>query len=400
MKLTPLDIKKQEFTRAFRGVDPQEVQSFLQMVADQWGSLLDENGRLEQKVRDLDSKLEHYRKIEEALQEALETARDNSHKTIENAQREAQIILREARGEAEEIRKKGSQDHKRLKHDIAKVSGRRDEVIARLRAFLMSEIELLARFEGQDQLGASYVRLHPGERKQLEPRSFADDILPREIDVTSSSISSTTASDRGMYSMDASDTEEASYEEDVTVDMRRTADTSSFSSRSEDRMYADRLTDDSLEAAAKDISDDELDFIKSTIDQPTSHDATRDIFNAPGQGTNGYKRGEQGSGGSYTLNDRFSTKPEENNTRTGQHRSNMSDNSRSGASGENERPGDSWVLRSGADQHNASGFTPSSATPGSGRGFTSELFGADNEDDLSATPEEIEKIRRILNDLD
>ena len=102
MKLTPLDIKKQEFTRTFRGVDAQEVHSFLQMVAEQWDGVLDENRRLEQKVRDLDGKLEHYRKIEEALQEALETARDNSHKTIENAQREAQIILKEARSAAEE----------------------------------------------------------------------------------------------------------------------------------------------------------------------------------------------------------------------------------------------------------------------------------------------------------
>ncbi|MBX2820538.1 MAG: DivIVA domain-containing protein [Rhodothermaceae bacterium] len=394
MKLTPLDIKKQEFTRAFRGVDPQEVQSFLQMVADQWSSLLDENARMEQKVRDLDSKLEHYRKIEEALQEALETARDNSHKTIENAQREAQIIIREARGEAEELRKKGSQEHKRLKHDITKISGRRDEVIARLRAFLMSEMELLARFEGQDQLGASYVRLHPTERKQLESRSYMDDY---------------DSNDLGFHSPVGRPSplvEEPSFEVDIPLDeidssLRDRSTTDSVGADSSIKMPYVRddqdseitLSDLSGKSNATeepdDLSSDELDFIKSTVNTSKSSNAAKDLFKATTEKKNGHASPSKPAE-SYTLNDRFNQ--------------DVPPTTHASPSGQSNSPGnlnqqhtkDGWVVRPVVDENSGSNTTDSSM---GNKGFAS-IFGSENDDDLSATPEEIEKIRRILNDLD
>ena len=396
MKLTPLDIKKQEFTRAFRGVDPQEVQSFLQMVADQWSSLLDENSRMEQKVRDLDSKLEHYRKIEEALQEALETARDNSHKTIENAQREAQIIVREARGEAEEIRKKGVQEQKRLKHDITKISGRRDEVIARLRAFLMSEMELLARFEGQDQLGASFVRLHPSERKQLESRSFNDGYGDSDIGFHSP------------MSRGSSVIEEPSYEVDIPLDE---IDSSLRDRRSEDvklgsdnsiRMSYERDNKDSeitlndlsgkSSAAPSDsesLSSDELDFIKSTVKTSSSSASASDLFKAGSEQRNGHSRVNKPQE-PYSLNERFD---QQKQSSSGRHAEPI-------GTADQKRSNDSWVVRPLGDEDKRSD-TPgrgSSSTAGN-KGFAS-IFGNDSDDDLSATPEEIEKIRRILNDLD
>ena len=394
MKLTPLDIKKQEFTRAFRGVDPQEVQSFLQMVADQWSSLLDENSRMEQKVRDLDSKLEHYRKIEEALQEALETARDNSHKTIENAQREAQIIIREARGEAEEIRKKGVTEQKRLKHDITKVSGRRDEVIARLRAFLMSEMELLARFEGQDQLGASFVRLHSTERKQLETRSYNDGY---DDDLRYDSGRS-----RGSSIM-----EEPSYEVDIPLDeidsslRDRRADDMSVNSDSSIRMSYERDTRDA-EITLNDLSgkgtssdddslnSDELNFIKSTVNTSGSSNSASELFKANSEPKNGQAAPSKPRD-SYTLNDRFNN----------QRQSDTVNYSDSVEKDEPSRTKDSWVIRPVVEENESLGSRQDNTrgSSASNKGFAS-IFGNDSDDDLSATPEEIEKIRRILNDLD
>ena len=393
MKLTPLDIKKQEFTRAFRGVDPQEVQSFLQMVADQWSSLLDENSRMEQKVRDLDSKLEHYRKIEEALQEALETARDNSHKTIENAQREAQIIIREARGEADEIRKKGVTESKRLKHDITKISGRRDEVIARLRAFLMSEMELLARFEGQDQLGASFVRLHPTERKQLESRSFSDGYVDSELGFQS-------PMHRG-----SSLIEEPSYEVDIPLDE---IDSSLRESRDEeDRVGSDSSIKMSYERDSQDgeitlndlsgkgstsreddsLSNDDLDFIKSTVNTSSGPASAGDLFKARSDQRNGHTHKPKQS---FSLNDQYNQ----------QKQSGSSQAKGSVGNADQQRAGDSWVVRPVSEENSPpSNRDNVGSSPLGNTGFAS-IFGNDNDDDLSATPEEIEKIRRILNDLD
>ena len=60
---------------------------------------------------------------------------------------------------------------------------------------------------------------------------------------------------------------------------------------------------------------------------------------------------------------------------------------------------DGWVVRPVVRP--AAQEPASPGTTSAGRNFTPPLFDPDRDsDDLSATPEEIEKIRRILNDLD
>ncbi len=70
MRITPLEIRKQEFTKGFRGFEVEEVQSFLQTVSSQWEEALADQRRLESRVRELEAKLQHYTNVEEALQEA------------------------------------------------------------------------------------------------------------------------------------------------------------------------------------------------------------------------------------------------------------------------------------------------------------------------------------------
>lgn len=152
MKLTPLDIRKQEFGARVRGVDREEVQAFLQMVASQWEELLDEQRRLEEKVRDLDSKLQHYRNVEEALQEALRTARESAKESLETARKKAGMVVAEAEGKAADINRAAKEERRRLKRQVSRLSNRHEEVLSRLRAFLTAEMELLSRYDGHDSM--------------------------------------------------------------------------------------------------------------------------------------------------------------------------------------------------------------------------------------------------------
>ena len=178
MRLTPLDIRKQEFTRAFRGYDADEVLAFLQMLSSQWEDLLDENRRRDEKIRDLENKMAHYEKVEEALQEALQTARETSRDALQNAEEKARLILENAQNRAEEITRDAEQDRHQIKRDAAKLSGRRSEIVTRLRAFLMSEMELLARFEGDDPIG--FIKLFPADER-TRPRLAADATPPLNV---------------------------------------------------------------------------------------------------------------------------------------------------------------------------------------------------------------------------
>ncbi len=171
MRLTPLDIRKQEFNKSFRGFDTEEVFAFLQMVSNQWQELLDDNRRLEERLKEYELKLKHYSKVEEALEQALQTARESSRQAIENAERKAKALLEEAEQRANELRREAEDDRHQIKREVSKIGGRRTEIVARLRAFLMSEMELLAHYEGDDPVG--FIKLLPGEQVDRGERYLA-----------------------------------------------------------------------------------------------------------------------------------------------------------------------------------------------------------------------------------
>ena len=154
MRLTPLDIKKQDFKRVMRGLDPDEVQEYLQMLADQWQELTEENRRLERRIIEIESKLVHYKEVEEAMQEALKTARHTSRQTLESAKARARGIVEEAVAAATRIEKKAQDEKYNLRRDIERIRSRRVEVIARLRALLRSELAILD----------DHVQQYPAER--------------------------------------------------------------------------------------------------------------------------------------------------------------------------------------------------------------------------------------------
>jgi cell division initiation protein len=150
MKITSLDIRKQEFNRSFRGYDMDEVDSFLQVVATQWQELVDDLRRSGEKIQEQQLKLDHYMKVEEALEEALQTARSSARITIENAEKKARNTLEEAENRIVDLQKQADSERLQMKRDTAKYAVRQQEIVAKLRAFLMSEMEILGHFDAQN----------------------------------------------------------------------------------------------------------------------------------------------------------------------------------------------------------------------------------------------------------
>ncbi len=161
MNLTPLDVRRKEFDKGFRGYDPTEVDLFLKQVAERLEALQEETRRAEERARDAEAKLTHYEKVELALQEALESARETARSTAASAGEKAQMIVKEAELRAEAIVRDAERERHGLRQDIVRLSSRQAEVGARLRGFLLSELEVLAQFQGDDPVG--FIRLQSAD---------------------------------------------------------------------------------------------------------------------------------------------------------------------------------------------------------------------------------------------
>ncbi|GAA3982357.1 DivIVA domain-containing protein [Hymenobacter antarcticus] len=103
MKLTALDIRQKTFEKSFRGVDKDEVQAFLTTISQQWERLGDENRELRLKLEHAQQDVQKMREVESSLYRTLKTAEDTGHNITEQAQRDADLRIREAQFQAESL---------------------------------------------------------------------------------------------------------------------------------------------------------------------------------------------------------------------------------------------------------------------------------------------------------
>lgn len=148
------------------GYDVAEVDQHLTNLAERWEDASEQLHAAQEKVTELEEKLKHYEKVELALQEALETARDTARRTEESADRKARLIIEEAELRAQRIIQEAENERYGLRQDLTHLTNRQNEVAARLRSFLMSELEMLAQFQGEDPVG--FIKLVAPERSAGE----------------------------------------------------------------------------------------------------------------------------------------------------------------------------------------------------------------------------------------
>lgn len=143
MRITPLDVRKQEFRKAVRGLDADEVQAFLATVADEYEFVLTDNKKLREKVIELDEKVGEYRNMEKTLRDTLLTAERVMTEARQNARKEADLILRDAQMKASQEVAGISGRVEALHQQIRELRGHRDSYVARLQSLSEAQIGLI-----------------------------------------------------------------------------------------------------------------------------------------------------------------------------------------------------------------------------------------------------------------
>ena len=128
MKLTPLDIKKQEFKKVMRGYDPVEVDTFMDMMANEFEEVLKQQKEMRDRSIELDTQLKDYRQIEKTLQQTLLQAQEVTGRTYESARKEAEVIVKEAEGRAARIVEQANSELVRINKELSELRIRRESL--------------------------------------------------------------------------------------------------------------------------------------------------------------------------------------------------------------------------------------------------------------------------------
>ncbi|MFZ3208654.1 MAG: DivIVA domain-containing protein [Geobacteraceae bacterium] len=104
MKISPLDIQQQQFKgKFFGGLDPEDVDAFLQMVAEEMENLIRENNDLKEQAREIAADMSEMGRRESDLRETMLAAQKITEEMKANAQKEATLLISEAELKGERI---------------------------------------------------------------------------------------------------------------------------------------------------------------------------------------------------------------------------------------------------------------------------------------------------------
>lgn len=164
LKFTPREIQKQEFKKVIRGFDTVEVETFLEMVSDEFELLLRTKNDLQEKVTKYGTELEKYKEVEGSLQETLVEAKRTSTQSLEASKREAETILREAESKAQKIIEDAHREANQLRDEIAMLKKQRESFVRRLKEWV--RVLELDEIESKDsEEAASHMNEKPGIEK-------------------------------------------------------------------------------------------------------------------------------------------------------------------------------------------------------------------------------------------
>lgn len=101
--ITPMDIHNKTFSRKLRGYAEDEVNSFLEEVVSDYERIYREHREMEEQMDTLKTKLANYEKMEATMSSTLVMAQETADNVKKNAEKEAELIIREAKAKRQQI---------------------------------------------------------------------------------------------------------------------------------------------------------------------------------------------------------------------------------------------------------------------------------------------------------
>ena len=137
MKITPIDIQQQQFKgKLWGGIDPEDVDAFLQSVASEMENLVRENNELKEQQARHNREMQDMAEKEKDLREAMLAAQRVIEEMKAAAQKEAALIVGEAELKAERIVAESERRLGDLKARIEDVSRQKVQFESSLRSLL------------------------------------------------------------------------------------------------------------------------------------------------------------------------------------------------------------------------------------------------------------------------
>ncbi|NKE70410.1 DivIVA domain-containing protein [Candidatus Manganitrophus noduliformans] len=148
MRWTPIDIRQMTFSTGFRGYAQNEIDAFLENLASEIEEILKENADLRERIEDQGQTIAELKKTEGALTNTLLMAQKAIEEMKRSAQKEGDLIIRQAELRAEEITRSAMKEVSQVQGEILNLKRQRDFFVEKIRS-LMQNLEKTIQWEDE-----------------------------------------------------------------------------------------------------------------------------------------------------------------------------------------------------------------------------------------------------------
>jgi cell division initiation protein len=171
MRITPLDLRNHRFPRRMGGYDREEVDSFLQVAAEDYEAALRRVEQQAARIRELEQRVLDLSANEKVVQETLSTVHRLSEDLKRTAIKEAEVIVGEAEIRGEKVLEAAHRRAAKLADDIREMKVLKIRLSAAVRSTIETHLELLETLatEPAVEVPPPAARIAPLPRPALAP---------------------------------------------------------------------------------------------------------------------------------------------------------------------------------------------------------------------------------------
>lgn len=178
MKISPIEIRQQEFEKKMRGYDPDEVRAYLESLSEELDKLNLENESLKIEVQSLTDQVNEFKKIEKNLQDTLLKAQDSSAKSIEATKKQTSLMIKEAELKASQIIEKARENTNEIRNAVVNLREEKDLIVAKLKAIVSSQANLLdLKVQGAGDEKISGRKIEDSKKMDIDINDILNKIL-------------------------------------------------------------------------------------------------------------------------------------------------------------------------------------------------------------------------------
>ncbi len=145
--LTPIDIQNQDFAVKLRGYDADEVDDFLDLIGADYEKLYKENIELKDRVSSLKGEVEHYKGMEQALQQSIMLAQKAAEDIEKNAAQKADVIVNEAHSKSADAVRITEEELIKKRNELARIKLELESFKTRIKGSCSGLLDILDKIE-------------------------------------------------------------------------------------------------------------------------------------------------------------------------------------------------------------------------------------------------------------